>query len=136
MVKMLTRENELRLSEDVQQKMEKAESSGHSEWMDVATEVQRQVLCEFGVSKQNLHAGLMALRSAALRHPEIALYVKYNRARQGELRVGCPAPDVKVVPVRESDGSDLMSSAKIESSSLLQYERQGRPLVVVAGSYS
>jgi hypothetical protein len=47
---MLQREEELRLSVAVQQRFTVAEASGHSEWMDVAREVQEQVLSEFGYS--------------------------------------------------------------------------------------
>ena len=44
---MLQREEELRFSEDVQQRFTIAESTGNSEWMDVAEELQLQVLTEF-----------------------------------------------------------------------------------------
>ena len=48
---MLKIENELRLSEDVQQRCEEVERSGYNtDWIEVASEVQKEVLREFIVS--------------------------------------------------------------------------------------
>ena len=119
---MLERENELRLSESVQVQFAEAERSSHSDWIEVASEVQRKVLREFGVSDRALHA----YRCAANKHG-ISLYVKNNRARKGNLVVGSDVPDVSVVSVG-IDGED--------TKSILQFQKPGRPLVIVAGSLS
>jgi hypothetical protein len=62
---MLQREEELRLSVAVQQRFTVAEASGHSEWMDVAREVQEQVLSEFGYSHMLLHALRVVAQSSS-----------------------------------------------------------------------
>ena len=119
---MLKRENELRLSKDVQRRFEEAERSGSTgDWMEVASEVQKEVLAEFNVPEKALNA----YRCAANKHG-ISLYVKYNRAREGGLRVGAKAPDVAVASI-EKDGS-------IRSHPLLECQQSDRPLVIIAGS--
>lgn len=120
---MLERENELRLSESAQVQFAEAERSNRSDWIEVACEIQRQVLREFGVSERALHA----YRCAANKHG-ISLYVKHNRARGGNLVVGSPVPDVSVVSV----GADGVEDTK----SILQFQKQDRPLVIIAGSIS
>lgn len=148
---MLERENELRLSESAQVQFAEAERSNHSDWIEVACEIQRQVLREFGVSERALHA----YRCAANKHG-ISLYVsaldhschaktnsgivslitriietikvKHNRARGGNLVVGSPVPDVSVVSV----GADGVEDTK----SIIQFQKQDRPLVIIAGSIS
>lgn len=123
---MLKRENELRLSEDAQRRFEEAErSGGKTDWIEVACEIQKEVLREFGVeaSKEALHA----YRCAANKHG-ISLYVKHNRARKGDLQAGSSAPNVQVVSI-EADGSSSVTS-------LLAMQKESRPLVVVAASLS
>ena len=44
---MLARENELRLSSEVQRRFEEAEKSGATDWIEIASELQKQVLVEF-----------------------------------------------------------------------------------------
>ena len=123
---MLKRENELRLSESVQRRFEEAERSGaNTDWIEVASEVQKEVLHEFGIkaSEKALHA----YRCAANKHG-VSLYVQHNRAREGDLITGSTAPDVPVMTI-EANGS---SSA----GSLLGLCEKGRPMVVVAASLS
>lgn len=121
--RMLERENELRVSEEVQLRFEEAERSGSTtDWIEVATEVQKEVLREFNVAQEALHA----YRCAANKH-QVSLYVKYNRARQGDLKVGSQAPDVPVGSI-ENGGSSLQS--------LLGAQHMDRPLVIIAGSLS
>ena len=123
-IAMLKRENELRLSKDVQLRFEEAEKSGsNTDWIEVASEVQKEVLREFDVPEGALHA----YRCAANKFPDIALYVKYNRARQGDLQVGSKAPDVSLISL-EDDGSTRIQS-------LLELGKD-RPLVLIAGSLS
>ena len=120
---MLQRENELRLSAEVQQRFEKAERSGSTDWIEVASDIQKEVLKEFNVSESALHA----YRCAANEH-KISLYVKHNRARQGDLSVGMPAPDISMVSL-EKDGST-------RTQSLLELQQADLPLVIIAGSIS
>ena len=121
-IKMLERENELRLSAGAQKRFEEAEASGSTtDWIEVASEIQKEVLTEFNVPETALHA----YRCAANKHG-VSLYVKYNRAREGDLRVGSQAPDVPLVLIN-SDGST-------SSQTILGVQQKDRPLVLVAGS--
>jgi hypothetical protein len=121
---MLKRENELRLSQDVQKRFEEAERSGSkTDWIEVASQVQLEVLREFNVAESSLQA----YRCAANKHG-ISLYVKYNRAREGSLKVGAPAPDVSLI--------SLMDDGTTHLQFLLDMQQADRPLVVVAGSLS
>lgn len=121
---MLKRENELRLSQVVQKRFEEAERSGSkTDWIEVATQVQLDVLREFNVAESSLHA----YRCAANTHG-VSLYVKYNRAREGSLKVGAPSPDVTLISL-EDDGTTRLQP-------LLDVQKADRPLVIVAGSIS
>ena len=121
---MLHREDHLRRSEEYQQKFEEAERTARSDWMEVAQCIQERVCGEFGFRGTQLPTTLAQMRSAALRHPEIAHYVRFNRCRRGGLRVGDACPDVTVHGL---DGSIVK---------LREQERDGRPLCIIAGSYS
>lgn len=121
---MLERENELRLSDKAQKQFAEAERSGSStDWIEVASGLQKQVLKEWGVSEHALHS----YRCAANRHG-ISLYVKHNRARRGNLIVDSPVPDVPVV--------SIAGNSNHESKSLLDFQQKDRPLVIIAGSLS
>lgn len=77
--------------------MEEAERSVESDWLEVATRVQRGIARDSlppGCGDAAVDARVGAMRAAALRHPEVAHWVRHNRARVGELRVGDAAPDV------------------------------------------
>ena len=96
---MLRREDHLRRHDpSVQKRFEEAENNVNSEWMDVAQEIQEQVCREFGVveGSQQMAQALRELRVAALKNPELALYVRYNRARMGTLKVGDDCPNVEM----------------------------------------
>ena len=127
---MLERENELRRSESVQRRFAKAELSGSTNWIEVAGKVQKEVLDEFGV--EPTEAALLAYRCAA-NNKGISLYVKHNRAREGNLKVGDDAPDVPLVRVGVGGGA---CAVKLDETSLLALQRSDRPLVVIGGSIS
>jgi len=130
-VALLGVEDALRRSPATQLAMEDAERSGAGDWIDVATEVQRRVAREsLSAAAQGDEARVdrrvSLLRAAALRHPEVAHYVRYNRARRGDVRAGDAAPAVAV-----------WSLAANAAVTLLQREPgDARPLVIVAGSIS
>ena len=65
------------------------------------------------------------MRYAAQRHPEICHWVRFNRARVGDLRAGDAAPDVRLW--RLDDGA---------ATSLLADRDEAKPLIVVSGSLS
>jgi hypothetical protein len=91
---MVEREAELRLSAEVQAIYEEVEKLGSlSDWIRVTEEVvQPRVLREFGLEPTPVM--LHSLRTQALLHPDIAFWVRYNRARRGSLQAGDEVPDV------------------------------------------
>jgi len=127
LVELLKREADLRVSEQILAEMEKAETSVDSEWMSVVESLQWRI-----VNEHNTNEGCVApvsvkdLRLAALRHPEIAFWVKYNRARKGLLRVGDAATDVPLIRTKDGCATTLLAGGRDSS----------KPLVVAAGSMS
>ena len=124
---LLRQEDAARRAPETQRLMEESERRGTSDWIEVATAVQRRVARESlpaGASEGDVDARVTAMRYAAQRHPEICHWVRHNRARRGDLRVGDAAPDVALWRL---DGS---------KTSLLADRDPSKPLVVVAGSVS
>ena len=119
---ILAREEELRKNEDAQIRFEEAESSGDRDWIVVAEEIQAETLQEFGIEPSPF--ALHQLRLAASRFGT-SFYIKFNRARLGNLSPGSPSPDVP-----------LVSFTTKAPATLLSYAKPGRPLVVLAGSFS
>jgi hypothetical protein len=115
--------------------MEKAEESVNSEWMDVIEHLQKRIVLDHNATlSDGINCGgsisVHDLRRAALRHPEVAFWVKYNRARSGKLRVGDVAPDVLLLHAVDGRETTLLASTKSASAVSL------KPVVVVAGSLS
>ena len=125
---LLQHEDAARREPETQRRMEEAERRGTSDWIEVATAVQRRVARESlpaGASEGDVDARVAAMRYAAQRHPEICHWVRFNRARVGDLREGDAAPDVRLW--RLDDGA---------ATSLLADRDLSKPLVVVSGSLS
>ena len=98
-MELLRREDAARRAPATQQLMEEAERSGVSDWIEVATAVQRRVAREslaVDASEGEVDARVAMMRYAAQRHPEICHWVRFNRARVGDLREGDAAPDVRL----------------------------------------
>lgn len=112
----------MRLSPAVQARFREAEMSSERDWIEVAVDVQREVLARFGLPPTEVNLEMLRRQATS----ETSLYVKYNRAARGHLRVGDLAPDVRVGTLAGTGSS----------RSLLSHERPGRPLVILAGSYS
>ena len=124
---LLRREDAARRAPETQRLMEEAERRGASDWIEVATAVQRRVARESlpaGASEGDVDARVAALRYAAQRPPELCHWVRFNRARVGELREGDAASDVSLSRL---DGA---------ATSLLADRDLSKPLVVVSGSLS
>ena len=124
---LLQREDAARREPETQRRMEEAERRGTSDWIEVATAVQRRVARESllaGASEGDVDARVTAMRYAAQRHPECCHWVRFNRARVGDLREGDAAPDV---PLWHLDGA---------ATSLLAGRDLSKPLIVVSGSLS
>lgn len=125
LVQLLQREAAMRVSPQTQKAMEEAEDSEHVDWMVVIGDLQRRIVEEHNTSSPENVVSLLDLRLAAQRHPEIAFWVKYNRARQGTLKSGDPAPDVPLVAAVDGAPTTLLASASTN-----------KPVVCVAGSIS
>ena len=124
---LLQHEDAARREPETQRRMEEAERRGTSDWIEVATAVQRRVAREAlppGASEGDVDARVTAMRYAAQRHPGICHWVRFNRARVGDLREGDAAPDVSLSRL---DGA---------ATSLLADRDLSKPLVVVSGSLS
>ena len=134
LVDLLHREAALRKSKKVQDDMESAEESAETEWMSVIDVLQRQIVNEYlsTLSDQGTGISVTDLRIAALRHPEIAFWVKHNRARQGELRVGDKAPDSPLRRATDGTETSLLKQKREQADS----SPTKKPLVVFAGSLS
>lgn len=103
---LLKREADLRTDPNMLQAMEKAEESGATEWMDVVARIQHQVIQEHNDNAITVRD----LRVAALRHPEICFWVRFNRARLGHLVVGQQAPDVCLLRAHDEEHTTLLNS--------------------------
>ena len=124
---LLQREDAARRAPETQRLMEMAERRGTSDWIEVATAVQRRIARESlpaGASEGDVDARVAAMRYAAQRHPEICHWVRFNRARVGDLREGDAAPDISLSRL---DGA---------ATSLLADRDEAKPLIVVSGSLS
>ena len=140
LISMLRREDELRRSSEYQKKMETAEESANTEWMDVVANIQDRVVAEANdTEKPEPIYTVEELREAASRHPNIAHWVKFNRARQGDLKEGDAAPDVAMRNLDESETTLLegpRKKAKVESNDGGGGKSKSKPTVVAAGSLS
>ena len=142
LVEMLRREDELRRSSEYQKEMEAAEESASTEWMDVVGRIQDRVVAEANEDdKPEPIYTVEELRVAASRHPHIAHWVKFNRARQGDLKEGDEAPDVEMRNLDESKTTLLegpRKKARVESNGKKDGDAKAKSKqhVVAAGSLS
>jgi len=111
----------MRRSSEGQAAFARAEEREDEDWMEEASRMQLRALREVGIAPTQRNLAL--LRSTALEHPELALYVRNNKCRQGALAVGDRAP---VLQLHELDGTPRRFPA----------EATARPQVVFAGSVS
>jgi len=118
-MQMLRRENELRLSEEVQELYRHWDSS-----LEITDEVQRRVAHEFGFTDLHIVRAIVSAYSADPEVSSIPHYVKFNRSKKCLLECGMAVPDVTV---HELDGKQVKLS---------KYVQAGRPLMISAGSYT
>ena len=136
---MLRRENELRLSEDVQASY--GASGCLATFVSITERVQRQVVGEFGFEgEEAVSAALDGIRGCEALWPERAAefrelshYRKFNRARGGELRALDRVPDVPLGSLAATgEETDTSLAAELTRSA----DEPPRPTLIVAGSYS
>lgn len=134
---MLYCENDLRRSPETQFAMERAEASVDSEWMDVVEGLQKEVVRKFQ-NMQSPAITLEELRCTAMRYPDIAHWVKFNRARNGKLKVGDTAPNVSLLCAMTCKETTLLSNHSPSSSigNAATIGQKKKPVVVLAGSLS
>ncbi len=123
---MLEYEQKLRRSPEWIEEFSVAEKSPDTDWIEVAEKLQKQVLWDFGHSITNpqLRDNLRKLRPGAHDHPDLALHVRFNRARQGSLQIGQEAPDVRLVDCADASTTNLCSTSADQTH------------VILAGSFS
>jgi len=131
-IRLLELENRTRLSESYQQLFDIATKTGSSEiWRDTQIGVQKHVLKEFGLSSspENLHL----LQSALSLYPDdqelrnIPYYSKYNRCKQGNLKVGDCIKDLfNLIKVYDLSSDEILPFGSVLSQHL--------PTVLLAGS--
>jgi len=128
---MLSRENEIRLTETIQNLYDTCVLTDSEKYTEVTTNLQKQVLREFGFVDDE--QGLIMLRSALSMYPDdpelktLVYYHKYNRSRQGDLKVGDKI-DMSSIHLANTAGN---SCAELSS-----YAQPDLPLVLIAGSIS
>jgi hypothetical protein len=133
---MLIDEDTLRRSAIVQNLMEEAEQSVDSEWMEIAEEVQRQVvIAHIGTtSEAAVEKALLHLRYASQENPDIAHYVKFNRARKGTFQVGDVAPNLSLLDATTGKPMNLLGQDT--TGAVQPVQCNSKPTVIIAGSYS
>jgi len=128
MTAILKREDQLRLSPEVQGKF----ADPSFDTIHVAAEVQEQVAREFGFP--DIAVAVEMIRAAPALYPnnpeirKIPHYLKFNRSCQGALQCGDTVPDAYLAKLT---GAPVGLYEFIES-----LENKSKPLVVNAGSYS
>mmetsp|Transcript_58544 Transcript_58544/g.79818 ORF Transcript_58544/g.79818 Transcript_58544/m.79818 type:complete len:134 (+) Transcript_58544:846-1247(+) len=133
-MRMLEHEQDLRLSSETQQQFAAVEvAGGEKSWMEVTAELQATVALRFGfggvaAADDGLKCAVAQLRGAAPRYPELAFWVRHNRARRGDLTFGSLVPEVELAPLVPGQQKKLALRAQVPLD--------GRPLAVVALSYS
>lgn len=129
LLKMLIRENALRLSTKVQSRY--AQRADDFDWKTKVTgQVQRQVCHEFGFT-HDLDEGIDLLQSPLSLFPDdeevrnAAHWLKYNIIAMCPIAVGTPVPDV---PLTHLAGSPTSLHNLLDNTEL--------PTVIVAGSHT
>ena len=144
LVDLLRREAALRKSKKVKEDMEKAEASAESEWMDVIDQLQQSIVDDYLMTQSNQSCdgtvvrptiSVIELRLAALRHPGVAFWVKYNRARQSDLRIGEKGPNVPLRRAMDGTKTSLLEANPVPVATAAPQSRE-KPIVVFAGSLS
>jgi len=140
LLKMLKRENEIRLSSEMLEILEMEARAFEDEELDESScnqvhipwsivKCQEKAVEEFGYkSNAEMNYALQMLRSARALFPSdieiknAAFYLKYNRAHRGELRVGDTYKDVPLMTCRE------------EETKLSKVIDHNKPVVMISGS--
>ena len=124
-MQMYARENELRTCEETQRAYTEHDVPFNS---DITRNLQVQLLKEYDLPPTD--EGLRLWQTQRWHHRDdeevraVPLYIKYDVSSAGTLKVGDPYTDCRLVTVGG------------EPKQLADYTKPGRPLVIIAGSYS
>ncbi|CAF1194192.1 unnamed protein product [Adineta steineri] len=129
---LLIKEEQLRLSPETQQLLSSIEDRNDIDWMDIIAHLQTELIKETigqDATEDEIQHGLRILRSAHQLYNNdefhnLSLYVRHNRARKGNLEIGCHAIDIELLDLNN------------KFVSLLSYCHSNRPLLIIAGSYT
>jgi hypothetical protein len=145
---MLRRENELRLSPNIQEMYRK---SGYCGYVEVTIGIQKQVAQEFGIEENICQTLLQCAETLVTEESDVAmvkelsLYRKYNRMKDGNLMIGDKAPSLTGPLYRfniESKSYDPINFECIvpllNEQNLYSYDvlHTSIPVVIVASSHS
>jgi len=137
LVKMYKRENQVRVSEEIQMKMDKCQMDDDDTYADLLENIQKTVLREFGFDGSN--DDVMLFRQGLNMYPEdkelksIPLYSKFNRARDGELQIGDELQDSTLCNIDNPNSRvSLVNFYKNECER--RNIPEDSPLVIIAGS--
>ncbi len=146
---ILTRENELRLSQCTQQKFKNV-SDKPDGWLSVVEELQYQVAREFNLpynvalkvmrdaeSLVQSNKGMSALAQQKIK--QVSLYRKYNRCVDSPLQVGDVPPNVSLVRGGNTSSDMVKLHSILEESCSDRTNLNPKhplPLVIFAGSYT
>jgi len=128
LIKMLKRETELRKSHETQILFDECTRKGQFVG-DVIESLQIRVLEEFGFFPANDY--LLAYLTTRARFPNdseisnAAVYIKHDRSRQGDLRIGSLMPSLNI---HQLSGDEV----KLEDFS----KNSDRPLIIMAASFT
>jgi len=126
LIQMLKRENEIRLSNPVQEMYDEERILKIIPSTSIEEAIQKLVLEEFGF-EHDLLDYYRCTRARFPNDPEIrdsVLYIKHDKSRRGDLRVGHNTPNPTLITLNN------------EERCLLDFKIDKRPLVLIAGSYS
>eukprot|EP01088_Endostelium_zonatum_P021560 TRINITY_DN85_c0_g2_i1.p1 TRINITY_DN85_c0_g2~~TRINITY_DN85_c0_g2_i1.p1 ORF type:complete len:211 (-),score=51.30 TRINITY_DN85_c0_g2_i1:674-1306(-) len=135
MVKMLRRENEIRLTDNVQEQLDKTIVDDSDSYTAIIEGIQKTVLKQFGF--EDNENNLTMYRAALSLYPnddEIkneAYYYKYNRSRQGTLKQGdsIDLQTLSLYNLSTNQTENVFDILQVDSNTNL-------PLVLIAGSIS
>jgi len=132
---MLQRENEIRLSDEIQMKYEEMVEK----YVEITEQLQKKVLIEFGFEGNEKE--LECYRSALEMYPQqkeelkpLVYYYKYNRSRDGELKVGETVPLSSVLVTSLEGTTELPLSSFFTTTVTGDTSATPLPLVICAGS--
>ncbi|CAF4089627.1 unnamed protein product [Rotaria sp. Silwood2] len=117
---LLIQEEKIRLRQETQQLLLSIEDRKDIDWIDIIADLQSKLIKN-------------AIREDAIEHEiqcdlsefhNLSLYVRHNRAKQGDLRIDDLAVDIQLLNMNS------------QFVSLLSYFNSNRPLSIIAGSYT